>query len=229
MKVINLLFVSTILSSCSTRYQAEGLYDEGYEELQLAENMFRVNFRANKFTRKQNAIDFCLLRCAEISANHGYKYFSIVDQRIDVKSSSFTSPSSSVTTGSVNSLGGINAYTTNFGGQTFTTTKPSASNTILCYKEKPRQGIAYNTDFLIKSISEKYQITKFQTPNDDEQDKLNSSDSASFVSPSSPTSVKREQAEKDSRKKEARKVALRLFMDGEIEKEEYENMMNELK
>ena len=58
MKVINLLFVSMILSSCSTRYQAEGLYDEGYEELQLAENMFRVSFRGNKYTRKQKVIDF---------------------------------------------------------------------------------------------------------------------------------------------------------------------------
>ena len=182
-----------ILSSCSTRYQAEGLYDEGYEELQLAENMFRVNFRGNGYTRKQRAIDFCLLRCAEITKKQGYKYFTIVDQRNDIKNSSYTTPSSSVTTGTVNSYGGINAYTTNYGGQTYNISKPSASNTILCYKEKPRQGIAYNTDFLIKSISEKYQITKFQTPNDDEQDKLNSSDSASFVSRSSPTSVKSEE------------------------------------
>ena len=218
-----------ILSSCSTRYQAEGLYDEGYEELQLAENMFRVNFRANKFTRKQNAIDFCLLRCAEITKKQGYKYFTIVDQRNDIENSSYTTPSSSVTTGSVNSYGGINAYTTNYGGQTYNITKPSASNTILCYKEKPRQGIAYSTDFLIKSISDKYQITKFQTPNDVEQDKLNSSDSPNFVRPSSPTSVKSAQTKKDSKKEEARKVALRLFMNGEITSEEYENMMNELK
>ena len=192
-----------ILSSCSTRYKADG-FTGGYEELQLSENMFTVSFRGNGYTRKQRAIDFCLLRCAEITENHGYKYFTIVDQRNDIENSSYTTPSSSVTTGTVNSYGGINAYTTNYGGQTYNISRPSASNTILCYKEKPRQGIAYNTDFLIKSISEKYQITKFQTPNDDEQDKLNSSDSPNFVSPSSPTSVKREQTEKDSREKEAR-------------------------
>jgi len=187
-----------ILSSCSTRYKADG-FTGGYEELQLSENMFTVSFRGNGYTRKQRAIDFCLLRCAEITENHGYKYFTIVDQRNDIENSSHTTPSSSVTTGTVNSYGGINAYTTNYGGQTYNISRPSASNTILCYKEKPRQGIAYNTDFLIKSISEKYQITKFQTPNDDEQDKLNSSDSPNFVSPSSPTSVKREQTEKEAR------------------------------
>ena len=62
----------------------------GYEELQLSENMFTVSFRGNGYTRKQRAIDFCLLRCAEITENHGYKYFTIVDQRNDIENSSHT-------------------------------------------------------------------------------------------------------------------------------------------
>ena len=226
MKVIHLLFVSMILSSCSTRYQAEGLYDEGYEELQLAENMFRVSFRGNGYTRKQKVIDFCLLRCAEISESHGYKYFTIVDQKIDIQNSTYTTPNSSITKGSINSYDGINPNSLE---EIISTSKPSASNAILCYKVKPRQGIAYSTNFLIKSIRDKYQIKNSQTPNDVEQDKSTPSDSPNFVSPSSPTSVKREQTTKDSRKREARKIALRLFMDGEIDKEEYENMLNELK
>ena len=162
MKNLIINFFSLILfCSCSTRYKPEG-FTGGYEQLQLSENMFRVSFRGNGYTKKQKATDFCLLRCAELTENNGFKYFSIVDQIKDTKNLAHTNPNSLATTGVVNAGGSINAYTIIYGEETYHIAKPKNSNTIICYKSKPSQGIAYSADFLTKSIGQKYGISKFQ-------------------------------------------------------------------
>ena len=155
MKVLLLAVFISLFFSAATSYQPEGLTG-GYEELQLGENLFSVNFSGNGYTRSQRATDFCLLRCAEITKENGFKFFNIVNQNNDVSNTSFTTPSSSVTTGNINSYGQVNAYTTNYGGQTYNFSKPSTSNTILLHKTKPTRGISYEADFIIRSIKTKY-------------------------------------------------------------------------
>jgi len=149
--------IIVLFASCSTRYQPDGLTG-GYEEVQLGENIFSVTFRGNGYTKKQKAVDLCLLRCAELTNENGFKYFSIINQNSDVTNSSYTSPSSSVTTGSVNSYGQVNAYTNTYGGQTYNFSKPSTNNTIIMHKNKPDKGISFDANFLIKSIGDKYRI-----------------------------------------------------------------------
>lgn len=221
MKAIFSIFLTFTLVSCSTRYQSVGITG-GYEELQLAENMFSVSFEGNNATRKQKTVDFCLLRCAEVTKNYGFNYFSIVDQRNDSTSSTLTTPSSSVTTGSVNSYGGINAYTTNFGGQNYNLSKPSTANTIICYKAKPTQGISYNADFLIKSIGGKYGVSKFQVPAP--------TDLQIKTKPSSKieSSVQTQNAIPESQKEAGRQRALELYISKEITEDEYRQMMMQL-
>lgn len=48
-----------------------------------------------------------------------------------------------------------NATTTTYGGQTHLIRRPSASNTILCFKEKPVE-FTYNAAYIVKSMKEKY-------------------------------------------------------------------------
>lgn len=156
MNILNsfyLIFLTAFFSSCATSYQPDGLAG-GYEELRLGENLYSVTFSGNGYTRKKRAVDFCLLRCAEITKENEFKYFTIVSQNNDVTNTSFTSPSSSVTTGSVNSYGQVNAYTTNYGGQTYNFSKPSASNTIALHKDKPSGVISFEADLIIKSVKE---------------------------------------------------------------------------
>lgn len=156
-KVLFIAPLIVFIASCSTRYQPDG-FTGGYEEVQLSENIFSVTFSGNGYTKKQKAVDFCLLRCAELTKENGFEYFSIINQNNDVTNTSYTSPSSSVTTGSVNSYGQVNAYTNTYGGQTYNFSKPSTNNTILMHKNKPNEGTAYNASFLIKSIGGKYGI-----------------------------------------------------------------------
>ena len=77
-----------------------------------------------------------------------------------MRASSSTTNLNATTHGSVNS--GIysgNTYgtatTTTYGGQTFLIRRPTASNTIVCFKEKP-EGFVYNAAFIVKSMKEKY-------------------------------------------------------------------------
>ena len=208
--------------SCSTRYQPDG-FTGGYEELQLSENMFSVSFRGNGYTRKQKAIDFCLLRCAEISKINGYRYFTIVDQRNDTTNHTITSPSSSVTTGTVNSYGGINAYTTNYGGQSYNISKPTTSNTIICYNIKPNNGIVYDALFLLKSIGGKYGLLTTNPKNESAQSdqNLNAQERTNSYQKTKP-SVKTTQ---DSEKREK---LFQRYIDNEITREEYYRYIREI-
>ena len=47
------------------------------------------------------------------------------------------------------------ATTTTYGGETYLIRRPTTSNTIVCFKEKP-QEFAYNAAFIVKSMKEKY-------------------------------------------------------------------------
>jgi hypothetical protein len=157
--VIIILF-ATFLQGCATSYKANG-FSGGYSETQLDENVFKVTFRGNGYTRKERAADFTLLRSAELTLEHGYQYFMVVDSNSSTSRSSYTTPTTSNTTASVYGSGNYaygNATTTTYGGQTYNISKPSSSNTIVCFKEKPPSGFSYNANFIFKSMTEKYRI-----------------------------------------------------------------------
>lgn len=145
---------------CATSYQASG-FSGGYSETQLDENVFRVTFRGNGYTRLERAADFTLLRSAELTLKNGFQYFAIIDANSDATHSSYSTPTTSNTTfnayGSGNYVYG-DATTITTGGQSYHISKPSSSNTIVCFKEKPEITFAYNAKLIYKSITEKYGI-----------------------------------------------------------------------
>jgi hypothetical protein len=49
----------------------------GYEESQLGPQLFRVSFRGNRATPETTVLDFALLRCAELTHQHGFTHFVI--------------------------------------------------------------------------------------------------------------------------------------------------------
>lgn len=159
MRIIYLLSIAVILSACATAYQKAGATG-GYTETQLDTNVFQVSFRGNGYTARQRASDFTLLRSAELTIENGFNYFVVIDASQYTKNSSFTTPTT--TYGSATAYGNT-AYgsATTYGGQTFHVTKPRATNTIVCFKEKP-DGFSYNAKFIEKSLKEKYQLNKPQ-------------------------------------------------------------------
>ena len=161
MKYLLILILSSILlSGCATTYQSSG-FSGGYSETQLDENVFKVAFRGNGYTGRERVADFTLLRSAELSLQNGYKYFVVIDANSYTSNSTHTTPTRSNTTANVYGSGNYaygNATTTTYGGQTYNISKPSSSNTIVCFKEKPENTFSYNADFIYKNIIKKYNI-----------------------------------------------------------------------
>lgn len=150
---IILIIAVFIFSGCATKYKPTG-FSGGYSETQLGENVFNVSFRGNGYTSRERASDFTLLRSAELSLHNGFEYFIITNS--EKYTNIHTTPKSYSTSGNINGSS-YNATTTQSGGITFR--KPSANNTIVCFKEKPKiNDIIYEANFIIKSIKTKYEI-----------------------------------------------------------------------
>ena len=160
-KLLSLILLGAFLSGCATEYQRQG-FSGGYSETQLGENIFQVSFRGNGYTRGERASDFALLRSAEVASENGFRYFIVVESGRDSSLSTYTTPTQSYTTGSAYGYGNTaygSATTTTYGGQTYLIRKPSATNTIVCFKEKPDgAGLVFDAEFVMRSLKSKYGI-----------------------------------------------------------------------
>ncbi|HZF20493.1 MAG TPA: hypothetical protein VE008_12405 [Burkholderiales bacterium] len=158
-KLLPCLLLSALLAACATSYQHSG-FGGGYSETQLGENIFQVSFRGNGYTQGERASDFALLRSAEVTTQNGFRYFTVVESAKDSSLSTYTTPTQSYTTGSVYGYGNTaygSATTTTYGGQTYIIRKPSTTNTIVCFKDKPETaGLVFDAEFVKKSLRQKY-------------------------------------------------------------------------
>jgi len=146
----NLIFMVAVLmmAACSTGYHKYGFFTGGgYSETQLSDNVFQVSFIGNGYTGRQKATDLSLLRSAELALENGFSYFTLADSSQHTNQSTYTTPRSSSTTGSVYGTGNslnFNSTTQHYGGQTMLLSFPETTNTIVCFKEKPNvQGIVF--------------------------------------------------------------------------------------
>jgi len=159
-QLLIVLLIAFSLQGCATTYQSSG-FSGGYSETQLDENVFKVSFNGNGYTGRERVSDFTLLRSAELALKNGFKYFVVIDAGSYTSNSTYTTPTTSNTTANVYGSGNYaygTANTTTYGGQTYNISKPSSSNTIVCFKEKPQSGFSYNAEFIYKNISQKYDI-----------------------------------------------------------------------
>lgn len=149
------------LVGCATPYQPQG-YTGGFTELQLAENVWRVSFFGNAYTHSQRAENLSLLRCAEITLATGYEYFGLADSKSGNEYSTSTSPATSYTTGNAYFAGNYaygSATTQTYGGQTTVIAKPSTTNTIVMFKQKPdNAGMVFDAKFICQSVGSRYGI-----------------------------------------------------------------------
>jgi len=150
-----------LLAGCATPYQRVG-FSGGYSETRLDEHVARVNFRGNGYTGAERAADFCMLRCAELALEHGCRYFTVLQGGDAVSYSTYTTPTTSYTTGSVSVYGNTaygSATTNTYGGQTYLISKPSTTIMIACSKDKPDdQPAVLDARFIVSSIRAKYRL-----------------------------------------------------------------------
>jgi hypothetical protein len=153
------LALAAALAACATGYQSSGLTG-GFEETQLAPNVFQVRFQGNAYTKPERAADYALLRSAEVVLENGFTHFAIVDSKDAAKLGTWTTPGRSTTTIDARTRSGRTtgtATTTQTGGQTVVYQKPSTSNTIVCFKGQPElDAIVYDAAFLRASLRKKY-------------------------------------------------------------------------
>jgi hypothetical protein len=64
----------------------------GYSEMRLEENRFRVNFAGNSLTSRETVEGYLLFRAAELTAQTGYDWFSIVDRATDRDTRTYVQP-----------------------------------------------------------------------------------------------------------------------------------------
>jgi hypothetical protein len=161
MRLISIGTLVLVLGGCATSYQPEG-FSGGFSETQLDKNVFRVTFRGNGYTRSERAEDLALLRSADLALSNGFKYFVIVTQDGRSSTAAFTTPTQSYTTATATGFGNAaygSATTTTYGGQTFFVSRPSTSNTIICFVEKPNiQALVFDAEFLVGSLGRKYGV-----------------------------------------------------------------------
>ena len=87
-----------ILSNCATPYQQMGALG-GYQEEQLAPDIYRVAFFGNGYTNPQTAAEYVIHRCAELTEQRGYCYFGILAVSDQSTTRTFTTPAHAYTTG----------------------------------------------------------------------------------------------------------------------------------
>jgi hypothetical protein len=155
-----LLAVSFLaLSACATTYHSDG-YFGGFDDVALAPNVYRVSFRGNGYTSSARAEDMALLRSADLTLQKGFRYFALADARSSLASLTYTTPTQSSTRFMADRVGNHvmgSAYTTTTGGQTFIITKPSTTNIVVMFAEKPN-GVSFDAGFLCFSMGLKYKI-----------------------------------------------------------------------
>ncbi len=165
-KLICLFIMAMLVSGCATGYQRQG-WTGGYSNLKIQDDIFKVRFRGNAHCGMDRAVDFTLLRCAEVALENGYRYFIIIDEQAGTRTSAYTTPVTAQTYGTANVYGNSNyaqgtySGTTYYsGGQTYIFHKPRTSNTIKCFKEKPENipTMVYDADQVKNNIKSQYGI-----------------------------------------------------------------------
>lgn len=73
------IYLAMLLVSCATSYQPNG-FSGGYSDMKVGKDMYQVSFSGNGYTHSQTVQEFFLRRCADLTIEQGYDYFSLVNQ-----------------------------------------------------------------------------------------------------------------------------------------------------
>lgn len=92
MKTLFPIIYSLFLFGCATAtpYQPMGSdKSEGYRDLKLEENKYRILFKGNSLTPRETVETYILYRAAELTLDKGFDHFLVREQTVDVKSDYF--------------------------------------------------------------------------------------------------------------------------------------------
>lgn len=76
MRLLQAVGAAVILASCATPYQ-KNFVGGGYSDKQLSESEYVVSFNGNGYASKERVWYFWIYRCAELTTEKGYSYFTL--------------------------------------------------------------------------------------------------------------------------------------------------------
>jgi hypothetical protein len=120
------LLCAIFFASCATPYQPQGLTG-GYSDFLTAPDEATIIFHGNGYTPAERVVLMTALRCAEVTLQHGYRYFIITGAADVSNRSSFTTPGYATTYGSANAYG-FGSFATAYGTSYTTVTPPRTFN-----------------------------------------------------------------------------------------------------
>jgi hypothetical protein len=138
------LALSLLFAGCATDYGPQG-FTGGYSGFLTAPNEAVIIFHGNGYTRPESVVEMAALRCAEVTIQHGYRYFVLMNVADLSGTSSFTTPGYAHTTGYANAFGNFatgSATTIVTPPQTHTFFKPGVQLAIrMSNNKKQLEGI----------------------------------------------------------------------------------------
>jgi len=151
-----------VLASCATTYHPNDNISGGFSDFQVERGAFRVTFQGNGYSTPHQVEEMALMRAAEMTLERGYSFFQVVLSDANTRSSTYTTPTYSATSGQVRSYGNtasFTARTNTYGGQAVRIDKPSITIGVLCFVERPAndaRGVVYDARMLFDSLAPKY-------------------------------------------------------------------------
>jgi hypothetical protein len=95
-----------LLVGCTTPYSSSGFLG-GYSDTALAPDVYRISFQGNGYTSQERTQDFAILRAADLTLSHRYRYFGIINQTEGGRSTVINTPGQSYTYVSAQRLGNL--------------------------------------------------------------------------------------------------------------------------
>jgi hypothetical protein len=107
--------------------------------IRFSDNIFGIHLINKKYKKDSLvAIDMTMVQSAKIAIKNGYKYFVLIDKKENIDKDYTDKGFSSIV----------------FADNTYFITKPSSTNTIVCFEETPELiGNIYNAKEIIKKMS----------------------------------------------------------------------------
>lgn len=126
--------LAVLVIGCATGYGKKS-WRFGYSDRQIDQNTFVVSFDANAYTSQPTLGTYVLLRCAEVTAEAGYDYFTIVEASDTSKAVPVVMPGSSTSY----ATGSASGYASTYGNMTYGSATGSATTQTTSYP-----GYAFN-------------------------------------------------------------------------------------
>lgn len=168
--ILVLLLSMLTVSGCSTLKTPRTFASLGqFEQFQLNDDVYRVTYVANGYTRQQDAEEIALLHAAKVTLQHGYRYFQMIN---DPSSGTYVPPPLPISAFDIYMGGpmyyqrgvfyrGNTAYDRFYGGYYRDWGFPDRiqiSYTIRCRKTQEASQTAFDAQKILQSLGQKYAL-----------------------------------------------------------------------